>query len=155
MKDERPKLLDERTLLLAPTTRDAATSRKLLEAAGIPHCLCATVADICREADAGAGAAVVTAEAILGDREGRLVEWLKGQPPWSDLPLIVLTPAGADSPRLLKALEAIGHMTLMKRPVQVSTFVSAVQASLRDRKRQFAVRELLAERARAAETLRA
>ena len=46
-------------------------------------------------------------------------------------------------------------MTLMKRPVQVSTLVSAVRAALRDRRRQYAVRDLLAERQRAAEALRA
>jgi PAS domain S-box-containing protein len=46
-------------------------------------------------------------------------------------------------------------MTLMKRPVQVSTVVSTVRAALRDRRRQYAVREHLAEEKRQAELLRA
>ena len=123
--------------------------------AGRPHCfVCATIADVCREASLGAGAALVTAESVLGDAEGLLAGSLKAQPPWSDLPLIVLTPAGEDSPRLLRALDAVGHTTLMKRPVQVSTLLSTVRAALRDRQRQYAVRDLLAERQRDADALR-
>ena len=45
-------------------------------------------------------------------------------------------------------------MTLMKRPVHVSTLVSAIRTALRDRRRQYAVRDLLAERQEAAEALR-
>jgi PAS domain S-box-containing protein len=68
---------------------------------------------------------------------------------------IVLTPAGAESANMLRALEAVGNMTLMKRPVQVSTLVSALRSALRDRERQYAVRDLLEERRHAAEKLRA
>ena len=154
MNDERPEQLDERVLVLAPTARDAATSRSLLEAGGVRCFLCDTIEDVCREAARGAGAAVVTAEAILGEKEGRLASLLKTQPPWSDFPLIVLTPPGAEAPKLLRALDAVGHMTLMKRPVQVSTLVSTVQSALRDRRRQYAVRDLMEERRRATESLR-
>src|SRR5581483_696221 len=126
----------------------------LLQAASIGSFLCTSIDDVCREAERGAGAAIVTAEAILGDKEGCLSSWLKTQAPWSDFPLVVLTPLGAESPKLLATLEAIGHMTLMKRPVQVSILVSTVKSVLRDRQRQYAVRELLDERRRAEETLR-
>jgi PAS domain S-box-containing protein len=144
----------ERVLVLAPTARDAATTHGLLEAAGIRSFPCTTLAEVCREADRGAGAAVVTAEAVLGDKDGRLARWLETQPSWSDFPLVVLTPPGAESPRLVAALEEVGHMTLMKRPVHVSTFVSTIRSALRDRRRQYAVRDLLEERRRAAEALR-
>jgi PAS domain S-box-containing protein len=91
---------------------------------------------------------------VIGDKDRRLAGWLKTQAPWSDFPLVVLTPLGAESAPLLGALEAVGHMTLMKRPVQVSTLISTIQSTLRDRRRQYAVRDLLHERRRAAETLR-
>jgi len=155
MNEVRPEQLDERVLVLAPTARDAVTSRDLLEAAGVHCTLCGTIKDVCREAGRGAGAAVVTAEAVLGDKGGQLAAWLEAQPPWSDFPLVVLTPVGAESPKFVRALEAVGHMTLMKRPVQVSTLVSTVRSALRDRQRQYAVRDLLAERQRAADALRA
>ena len=154
MNEQAPERLDERVLMLAPTAQDAKTSRNLLETAGLRHCTCTTIAAICLEAERGAGTAVVTAEALLADKTGRLGEWLKDQPPWSDLPLIVLTPPGAEAPTQFAALESIGHMTLIKRPVQISTFLSAVRSALRDRKRQYAVRDLLHERRETADALR-
>ena len=45
-------------------------------------------------------------------------------------------------------------MTLMSRPVQVSTLISTVKSALRDRCRQYAVREMLEERRRTAEAFR-
>lgn len=154
MNDGQREQLDQRVLVLAPTARDAATTRNLLEAEGLCSFLCATIEDVCREAGRGAGAAVVTAEAILGDAGGHLAGWLKTQPPWSDFPLVVLTTVGTESPKLLAALEAVGPMTLMKRPVQVSAFISTIRTALRDRLRQYAVRDLLDERRRTAEALR-
>ena len=154
MDEQQPEQLDERVLVLAPTERDAATSRGVLEAAGVRCVICGCIEDVCREAERGAGAAVVTAEAILADKDRRLAACLQTQPPWSDFPLVVLIPPGAETPRLLRALAAVGHMTFMKRPVQVSTLLSTVQSALRDRRRQYVVRDLLVERQRAADTLR-
>ncbi len=155
MSDARPEEIEDRVLILPPTARDGAASRDLLAAAGVRCLVCGTIGEVCREAERGAGAAVVTAEAVLGDREGCLAGLLRAQPPWSDFPLIVLTPAGPESPKALRALAAVGLMTLMNRPVQVSALVSTVRAALRDRRRQYEVRDLLAERQRAAEALRA
>ena len=45
-------------------------------------------------------------------------------------------------------------MTLVKRPVQVSSLVSAIRATLRDRRRQYARRDDMADRQRAADALR-
>src|SRR5438046_1805606 len=115
MRDKRPEELEERVLVLAATARDAASSRSLLEADGARCFLCSSIAEICSEARRGAGAAIVTAEAILGDQERQLGSLLRSQPPWSDFPLIVLTAPGSESTKTLETLEAIGHMTLMKR----------------------------------------
>ncbi|WP_439624898.1 PAS domain S-box protein [Gemmata sp.] len=155
MSDGGPDDLGGRVLVLAPTARDAAASRALLADAGVRSVGCAGIADVCREIGRGAGAALVTAEAVLGDASNSLAAALKAQPPWSDLPLIVLTPPGADPPHLLRALESVGPVTLVKRPVPVSALVSTVRAALRDRARQYTVRDLLAERERAADALRA
>src|SRR4051812_30126639 len=104
MPDEPPAGNEDRALVLAPTARDAVASRDLLAAAGVRCLVCATLADVCREAEQGAGAGVVTAGAVVGDRDGRFAGLLRAQPPWSDLPLIVLTPPGAEPPQLLRAL---------------------------------------------------
>ncbi len=76
--------------------------------------------EVCDEIERGGGAALLTQEAILSDATGCLAGALAAQPPWSDFPLVVLTPAGPDSARAGRALEAIGHMTLVKRPVPIA-----------------------------------
>jgi signal transduction histidine kinase/CheY-like chemotaxis protein len=153
MTESVPPDLEERVLLLAPTARDAATCQELLAAVGIRCSVCGDVGQVCRELARGAGAAILPAEAILNDREERLSAALRRQPAWSDYPLIALTPAGPDTPEMVRALRAVGNMTFVKRPVHVAALISTVQAALRDRKRQYEVRRLLAERERQAEAL--
>ena len=143
-----------RVLVLAPTARDAALSRGVLADADVPCEVCPDLDAVCREMEAGAGAAVVTEEALGGDGETCLSEALGRQPPWSDFPLIVLTGGGADSLAAARALETLGNVTLLERPVRVATLVSAVRAALRARRRQYLLREHLAERERIAEALR-
>ncbi len=154
MSDLPREDLQERVLLLAPTARDAALSRDILAAAGVRCLVCKDLEALCREAGRGAGAAVVPAEAVLNDRAGCLSALLRDQPAWSDMPVIVLTAAGGETAGALRALQAVGNMTLMPRPVSISTLVSGVRAALRDRRRQYQVRRHLAERERQAEALR-
>jgi signal transduction histidine kinase len=81
----------------------------------------------------------------------RLVEALGRQPPWSDLPLLILTGRGTPSrasTRRFQLLEPVANVTLVERPVRVRTLVSAVRAALRGRRRQYDVGDHLAERER-------
>jgi PAS domain S-box-containing protein len=133
-----------RVLVLAPTAKDAEVSCQILAGSGIPCVACRSLAEVCEGIEAGAGAALVTQEIILSDRTGSLSRALEKQEPWSAFPLIVLTPSGANSSRDGRALEAVGPMTLMKRPVQIAELVSAVRAAVRDRGRQYRARDLLA-----------
>jgi signal transduction histidine kinase/ActR/RegA family two-component response regulator len=135
--------VEERILVLAPTFKDAETTQRIFTKASLQSHICRDVAELCHEMARGAGAMLVTQEAILSNGLHQLNEALGKQPPWSDFPLIVLTPAGQESPEAVKALVAVGNMTLMKRPVQVSTLISTVQAALRDRRRQYKIRDLL------------
>ena len=48
----------------------------------------------------------------------------------------------------------LGNVTLLERPVRLATLLSAVRTALRARERQYQIREHLAERARAEESLR-
>jgi PAS domain S-box-containing protein len=109
--------------------------------------------NLCREATQGAGALLVAAEAIFTDKAGYLADVLKGQPPWSDLPIIVLLTAGAESQKTVEALLAFGNVTVVRRPVQLSSFISTVRAALRDRSRQYEVRELLENQKRQSDEL--
>src|SRR5947209_6950156 len=119
MADPRPGSLEDRVLLLAPTARDAAAAGAIFASIGISCLLCADLDGICRGIVGGAGVAIVPEEALLRDREGRLARILADQPPWSDLPLIVLTSQHGMSTRTSEALESVGHMTLVRRPVEI------------------------------------
>jgi two-component system, sensor histidine kinase len=152
--DEAEQRLEERVLVLAPTSKDAARSQTILKGAGIDCVSCGDLSKLCREIEAGAGAAVLTEESLAGAGETGLAQILARQPPWSDLPLLVLTAGGADSPVALHALETLGNVTLLERPVRLTTLVSAVQAALRARRRQYQVRDHLAERETATAALK-
>jgi signal transduction histidine kinase len=144
----------DRVLLLSPTTRDAATSRAVLEGAGLACRACGSLAELCGEIPRGAGAVVVPEEAVLRDGTELLAAALRGQPPWSNLPVLVLTAAGRTPDARLRRVLELGDVTLLKRPLGVAEFLSAVRAALRDRRRQYQAREYIAELDRQAEALR-
>jgi PAS domain S-box-containing protein len=146
--------MDDRVLLLLPTARDQEVTRGILAAAGISSFPCANINEVCREAARGAGAAILTEEAVLTGGFVPLLRYLKEQPAWSDLPVIVLTAAGEESSERTNALLRVGHMMLVKRPVDVSALVTTVQCAIRDRRRQYQVRELIAEHERQAAMIR-
>ncbi len=145
--------LEERILLLAATRKDAAAAGKLFASAGLTPALCEDIAEVCSEIRRGAAVAILPDEAILGDTEGRLRRLLSEQPPWSDFPLIILTP-----PKQIQAavrqLESVGYMTLVRRPIEIHALASLVRTALRDRRRQYAMRAALAEREEQARALR-
>ena len=145
---------EERVLILAPTGKDARLSESILAECGVASLSCADLEAICHEIDAGAGAVLLTEEALRRGGLSRLVETLGRQPAWSDLPLLVLTGEGADSELALRSLETLGNVTLLERPVRVPALVSAVRAALRGRRRQYQIRDHLVEAKRTADTLR-
>jgi signal transduction histidine kinase len=151
MSDPAPD--EDRVLLLSPTARDGATARALLDGAGLAVRPCASLAEVCGEIPRGAGAVVVPEEAVQGGGAEALAAALRGQPPWSNLPVLVLTAAGRTSARRLQALLELGDVTLLKRPLDVAEFLSAVRAALRDRRRQYQAREYIRELGRQTEAL--
>ena len=156
MRTDSPALNDEdarrgRILILAPTGRDAALACEALSGAGLMAEACADMGALCCEAAAGAGAALIATEALTPDALQTLREALALQPPWSDLPVIILTSGGREPSgrgRLAEALDALGNTTLLERPLRVATLVHAAQAALGARRRQYEVRDHLEEHVR-------
>ncbi|MFO0910870.1 MAG: ATP-binding protein [Isosphaeraceae bacterium] len=144
---------EERILLLALTKKDADAAGKLFATAGLVPCVCRDLAELCAEMKKGAAVAVLPDEAILKDDEGRLRRQLDEQPPWSDFPLIVLTPTTQIQAAAFQ-LESVGHMTLVRRPIEIHALASLIRASVRDRRRQYDMRAALAEQAEQARALR-
>jgi signal transduction histidine kinase/CheY-like chemotaxis protein len=139
--------LHERVLVLAPTGRDAPLACAVFARAGLPAESCATIAEVCRKIETGAGAALVTEEALAPPAVECLVETLGRQPPWSDFPLVVFSNRGdisQASPRPLQILESLRNVTFLERPIRVRTLLSVMRAALDSRRRQYEVRDLLA-----------
>jgi signal transduction histidine kinase/ActR/RegA family two-component response regulator len=137
---------DETVLVLAPSGRDAVLTCALIsERAGVPCEPCDNMSDLCQRIAAGAGAVVLAEEALDTPAARQLVDLLAEQLPWSDLPLLVMTSAPeANDHALLAVLRQRGNVTVLDRPVRIVTLLSAVQAALRARRRQYEVRDLLA-----------
>jgi len=153
MTDAERQQRETRVLLLAPTARDAAQSQLLLTQCGVESTVCASLAHLCEELEAGAAALLLTEEA-LADSAGLLAQALGRQPPWSDLPVLVLARGGVESQGAALTLDTLGNVTLLDRPVRVAMLVSAVKTAVRARRRQYQLREHLADQERAREALR-
>src|SRR5579862_4961147 len=146
-----PSNFEERVLVLAPIGRDASVAVAVLSEAGIASEACPDLERLCDMLTAGAGAALLTEEALSPAATRRLVEVLTSQPPWSDFPLVVLTSGGETTATSVNTLEMLGpaNMTLLERPVRRITLMKAVQMALRGRRHQYEVRDHLAARERA------
>ena len=153
MTDIDRDALEKRVLVLAPTGRDAAMTCSLLGDVGIACETSADLKELTRELEVGAGAVILAEEALAEAKCRPLIQLLKRQPPWSDLPLIVLTFPGADSPAVRLAVELLGNVSLLERPVRLAALVSTVRTALRARFRQYQLRAHLFAREQAARAL--
>ena len=107
----------QRILVLAPTSRDATLSCSVFNRAGIPCLCCRDLGEICTQLETGAGAVLLPEEAFVQDRRTCLADWLAHQPPWSDLPILVLARPGADSAEVAQAMDLLENVTVLERPI--------------------------------------
>src|SRR4051812_10551712 len=105
-----------RILLLVPTRRDAEITWSVLVKSGMPCLVCEDMSHLAREIKAGAGAILLTEEVLSSTAIEALVQAMKDQPPWSDLPIVMLLAGGAASPASADALAALQNVTLIDRP---------------------------------------
>ncbi|WP_432379681.1 response regulator [Duganella sp. P38] len=133
--------METRILIYAPTGQDAPLAAKVLAMAAIGSHVCATLADLEQALADGAGAVLTVEEALAPGGLQLLQACVARQPDWSDLPIILLTHSGADSPVVRQAVAALGNLSLMERPVRTLTLITALHATLRARNKQYQVRE--------------
>ena len=145
---------DLRFLLLAPTARDAEITSALLNGAGIETANFTKLDALAQALNEGAAAVMVGEEHLAAGSMAPLAAWLSRQPPWSDLPILILTRPGADSPESAEAWRTLGNVTLLERPTRVTTLLSAAQTAIRARARQYQIRGHLAERQKTEQALR-
>ncbi len=148
--------VEHRVLILAPRGRDGRLAAAILTGAGMAAHLCANVAALARAAEEGAGAALLTEEALDGGDEEVLLRWAAAQPPWSDFPFVVLAAPRSDIAQGVRTpawFGNIGNAMMLERPLGAAALASAVRNALRARRRQYEMRAYLAERERAASQL--
>ena len=140
---------------MAPVGKDATAMAALLYADGFETQICAGADECSRQIAASAGALLLTEEALESPLLSILLEVLKAQPPWSELPLIILTSGGESRrARLLDlAAAAAGTVTLLERPISTRTLVRSMQVALRSRRRQYQARDLVIQLKNLNETL--
>jgi signal transduction histidine kinase len=145
----------ERVIIIAPVGQDATAIASFLDAQGFETQICNGSDEYSRQITDGAGVLLLTEEALEQVQGSLILDALKVQPPWSELPVIILT-SGDESRRvglLDLAAAAAGTVTLLERPISPLTLVRSVQVALRSRRRQYQVRDLVTQLATLNETL--
>src|SRR5580765_2482471 len=101
---------EERILILAPRGRDAEVMQQVLSRRNSACHLCLDLGDLRSQLEAEVGAVLVTEEALVGESLEPVLQWCEAQPPWSDLPVVVLVTrqAGPRSPRATRILGRLG-----------------------------------------------
>jgi signal transduction histidine kinase len=133
--------VENRVLIYAPAGKDSHLAAQVLAGVGIESSACLDFPDMMEKLAEGAGA-LLTVEEVLGHGAlHALAHYVDRQPTWSDLPILVLTPSGADSVAVSDMVELLGNVTLLERPVRTATLISAARSALRGRSRQYQVRE--------------
>jgi signal transduction histidine kinase len=152
-----PSIFDRRTIIFAPTGRDKQLIADLLNGAGLPCHAVSSIAELCQNTQVGAGAAILSEEALKNNAIPEIVDALDQQPPWSDFPLILLTVSGrvtVESERLRELRQPLGNLFLLERPIRPETLLSTLEIALRGRQRQYQIRDQMLQYAKAQEALR-
>jgi signal transduction histidine kinase len=142
---------DSRVLILSPTRRDGDVTIRLLSMVGLHCVLCPSPEILAAEIAQGAGAVLLTEQVVKAQYADSVIQILHKQPPWSDLPIVMLVPGGPPSLNVKRFLTLLSNVTVLERPAAPSTVISAVQAALRARLRQYQIRELLEKEGEARE----
>jgi signal transduction histidine kinase len=134
--------LEYRILIHAPVGKDARLIAGLFGRAGIDCSVCAHLGELVEELGRGVGALLVADEAITPEFMRALRHFIEHQQGWSDLPVLIMSRREAASAGLQHRYLALGNVSLLERPAQGVTLVSAAQSALRARRRQYAMREI-------------
>lgn len=144
--------LAERILVLAPTGDDAALIGRLLAERDLEVLIVDSLRSISQELEAGAGVVMIATEAFdTPESVQSLRAALERQEPWSEIPLLLF--GGGVENAASTATELLGsraQIVMLERPLGVATFLTATDAALRSRRRQYEVKRLIDQLAESA-----
>jgi signal transduction histidine kinase/CheY-like chemotaxis protein len=137
--------LDYRILVFAPVGKDAPLTLDVLRRTDLKGCMCETAHHLCIELQRGAAVIMLTEEALEDPGIGELMECLRSQPAWSDIPVLLFADAERSEIylRTLRLLEGLRNVVLLERPIRLGAALSLIRSALRGRQRQYELRDLL------------
>lgn len=116
--------------MIAPVGKEASIASDLLRKAGIAAETCVGPEDLGDALALGTGCLLLTQEALSPALVWWLQEALDTQPPWSDLPLVLLVSEEAQfdgGPHPTVPLVQRTNASLLERPVRIATLLSVVR----------------------------
>ena len=146
MNDPTPApTLDLRILVFAPVGKDAPLTLDVLRRTDLKGHVCDTAHDLCVELQHGAAVLMLTEEALEDPGIGELMECLRNQPAWSDIPVLLFADAERSEIylRTLRLLEGLRNVVLLERPIRLGAALSLIRSAIRGRERQYELRDLL------------
>ena len=132
--------------ILAPAGRDSAVVADILSKASMECVQCSGGEDLIDALENRRAGVIIVAEEAFG-RSGLepLIQWLKHQPPWSDLPVLLLTKRNGNAVLQANLAASLGNTTILERPFFPGTLVSAASSALRARTRQHEAEDYIAQ----------
>jgi signal transduction histidine kinase/ActR/RegA family two-component response regulator len=134
---------ERKVLVLPPTRRDGDVTRALLKDVGLDCDVVGNARMLASQLNTSIGAVVLTDAAVADPGLSSVMDALDHQPQWSDMPVILLSKPEmrlrADKRRFGK----LTNLTVLDRPTSGRALVSAVEAAIRGRARQYQIRDQL------------
>lgn len=136
-------------LVMAPIGADARNIENVLRRAGVDARVCRGDVELAKALRGECCAFVLTEEALSPPVQKVLFAVFSEQPPWSDIPIVLIGAGGASDNGAGVAAKLRGPhrtVTLLERPLRATTLTATIQAVLSARQRQYEIRNLLVER---------
>lgn len=142
---------EQRLLMVAASKRDQTHATRLFHEDSIETDSCRTVEELVDAIEVGAGAVLLSDAALRRDHILPFLDYLARQPPWSDLPVILVT--SEERPGWFHK-QGLLNVSILRQPVHLDTLLSVARSALKSRERQYQVRDLIAEQEETQQELR-
>jgi signal transduction histidine kinase/ActR/RegA family two-component response regulator len=134
---------ERRVLVLPPTRRDGDVTCAMLRNVGLDCDVVGNARMLASRLSTSIGAVVLT-DAVVGDPDlSSVMDALDHQPQWSDVPVILLSRPVQQSHNDKRRFGKLTNLTVLDRPTSARALVSAVEAAIRGRARQYQIRDQL------------
>ncbi len=155
----RTAIEGHKVLVVAPYGRDAESVVRLLQGQGYDAQAYADLDAIAASIDEHVGVILLTEEALRGGVD-TLHDVIARQPPWSDIPFILLAArhhGGRNATEAIRSRLATftGNGVVLERPLGTESLLSTITSAMRARQKQFEMREQFAAVAQGKDDLEA